>query len=311
MPDNSPDLNAVRVFAKVVEVGSFRGAAEALRVPRSTVSLRIAALEAQLGVLLLQRTTRLVTPTEAGLAYYQRVAPALATLDEADRLVAGLQDLPRGTLRISAPPEFGQQFLSPVVNRFLAAWPEVRLSIDISDRYVDLVGEGYDLAIRAGQLPDSSLIARKLGEAGLRCFASPAYLERHGRPRAPEELAEHDCILFGVPELRATWTFGAPPTARTVEVTGRLAVNSMHMAREAAVAGLGIARLPPLTTAAAERSGALIEVLEEWRSPGGRIHAVYPTSRHLSPKVRAFLDVLTEERSRVPWEHREGGVTPP
>ncbi len=296
------DLNAIQVFVKVIETGSFRGAARALGVPKSTVSRRLAGLEAHLGLRLLHRTTRKVALTEAGQGYYQQCALAIAALTEAGHALARTQQVPRGLLRISTPPTFGHLFLGDILLDFMREYPEVQAQVDLSDRHVDLISEGFDVAIRGGSLPDSSLVQRPLGESQVRCYASPGYLAARGTPETPHSLAGHECILYGTSEGAGQWTFQEQDEAVKVTVRGRFRANSFSLLRDAALADMGIARLPAFLTTRDEREGRLCAVLDGYRPPPMRLQAVYPTARHLSLKVRVFLDFLVERLTPPPWE---------
>lgn len=295
-----PDLDAAALFVKVIDAGSFRGAARALGVPKSTLSRRVAALEERLGARLLQRTTRRLGLTDAGVAYHRQASQAIAVLDDAERTVSELQEYPRGSLRVTAPMLFGVLFLPELVAEFLTTYPEVQLSLDLSDRAVDLVNEGYDLAIRAGVLADSSWIAHKLGGAPLQLLASPAYLRARGTPSRPEELTEHDCLIFGT-QPRAVWPFGGGRRARSVSVRGRMASNNFLVLRDAAIAGLGICRIPGFLAVEAARRRRLVTLLDEHVHDPTPLHVVYPSARHVSPKVRAFVDFVRARLGQRPF----------
>jgi DNA-binding transcriptional LysR family regulator len=296
------DLNEILVFTKVVDAGSFRGAARELGLPKSTVSRRVAALEERLGVRLLQRTTRKLGLTEVGAAFYRQCAAGVSVLLEAERDVTEMDATPRGLLRISIPLYFGDLFLSEYVVEFLEMYPEVEISIFASDRLVDLVEEGFDMAIRVGKLPDSSMKARSFGNSVERLFASPAYIAEHGEPATPAELEKHQCIVFGSSVGAATWTF--PGTRRPKHVTprGRYTVNSFPMALDAAVAGLGIVRAPTFLAVTPVRQGKLRPVLEDFPLQATPLSIIYPSSRNLSPKVRALIDFLVDRLDPPPWE---------
>lgn len=298
------DLNCVRAFVKVVETSSFRGAARALGVPKTTVSRRVRELEEQLGIRLLQRTTRRMALTDAGQALFGRCAPALVSIDEAGRSVAELREVPRGLLRVSMPTTFGQLFIVELASEFLVRYPEVRLAIELSDRHVDLVSEGYDVAIRGGELPDSSLRRRELGTTRMQCLASPEYLKVHPAPQTPRELTQHACVLYGSmdPGTGTGWTFETPSGPLKVQVRGRLAANSYFTVRDSALRGLGIARMFSFLAAEAVREGQLVPVLEAYGGAPMRLAAVYPSSQHLSAKLKALLDFLVERLTPPPWE---------
>lgn len=290
------DLNAVAVFLKVVELGSFRGAAQALRLPRSTVSLRVAQLEDGLGARLLERTTRALRLTEAGRAYQRQVGPALEAVELAGRAVADLEAEPSGSLRLTAPVELGQVLFGGVLAEYLRRCPGVKLDVELTDRRVDLVEEGFDLALRAGALADSTLVVRKLGapKRMLLC-ASPAYLARRGRPRRPADLVRHDCLVMSGARTATSWPFVVRGKPVLVEVTPRVAVNSLRVVRDLTLAGHGIARLPEQLTERARASGALRVVLAAHVGPGLPLHALYPSARHVSPKLRVLIEVLEQQ----------------
>lgn len=297
------DLNAVAVFVKVAEMKSFRAAAAALRVPRSTASLKVAQLEDRLGARLLERTTRALRLTDAGRAYYQQAAPALGALEAAGRAVGDMQAEPSGRLRITTPVELGQLVLGDVLAAYLERHPGVEVEAELLNRPVDLIEEGFDLAIRPGELPDSTLIARKLGRPQrLRLYASPAYLRRRGEPRRPEDLGRHDCLVLHT--RSTTWDFRGTRAPRSVAVRARVAANSLVVLRDLAVAGRGIARLPEFFGAAAVRARRLRTVLDEFAPPPVYVHALYPSARNVSPTVRALLALLEERSAAWPGDAR-------
>lgn len=290
------DANAILVFAKVVEAGSFVGASKALDMPTSTVSRKVSELEARLGARLLQRTTRSLSLTDEGRIYYAHAARVAAEVEEAELAVDRMQEAPRGRLRVTVPLNFG--FLAPAFASYLARYPEVELEVVGADRLVDLVHEGFDVAVRAGGLADSTLVARRLGDLQSFLVASPRFLERAGAPEAPRDLESTDCLVFGAGEL-VRWRLVKEDEELAVDVRARLVVNDFDFLEQAARAGLGIAMLPAFRCVA---HGGLSRVLPAWRSPAIPIHAVYPSTRHLSPKVKTFLDHLQAEMSPPPWE---------
>lgn len=297
------DINGSLVFVKVVELGSFRGAALALGIPKSTVSRKVTELETHLGARLLQRTTRHVGITDAGVAYYRHATMAVATLQDAERAVLDLQDRPTGMLRLTASINFGFLFLPAVVQEFLEENPDVQVTVDLSDRMVDLVEEGFDLAIRAGELPDSTFVAQRLGGTRLVYFASPGYLKKRGTPGTPDELAAHDCLIYGAASP-ATWTFRGARKPRQLPIKGRLVSNNYLFLRDSAIRGLGIARAPELIASEGLRRGRLQTVLDDFVLPETPLHVIYPSARHLSPKVRAFVAFLKKRFSPPPWQSR-------
>jgi DNA-binding transcriptional LysR family regulator len=284
------DLDSAALFVSVAEQGSFRGAARALGLPKSTVSRRVADLEARLGARLLQRTTRRVGLTDAGEAYYRQARIAVAALQEAERAVSDLSSEPRGTLRVSMPIDMGISSGSVLLARYLTQYPEVRVVADISNRRVDLVREGFDAAVRAGELDDSSLVAARVGLTTVHVYGSAAYLRKRGVPQTPEELVDHDCILFGQ-ATEAVWTFAGARQPKQVRVRGRVAANNLRVVRDLAAAGLGLAQLPGVMAFERPRLRA---VLDEFRMPPRPMQVVYPSARHLSPKVHAFVALMRE-----------------
>lgn len=293
-------LDDMQVFAKVVEAGSFTGAGRLLGLPKSTVSRRLAELEAGLGARLLERTTRRLRLTEVGETYHAACVRVMAEAEAAQQAVMETRRAPHGVLRITAPQVFGEAFMTPVIATFLAQWPAVEVDVVLTDQILDLVANRIDLAIRAGQMPDSSFIARKLGSADSICCASPAYLEARGAPRVPTDLEGHDCLMLRLGSQKPRWTFTGPDGEISVLVEGRFRVNSFPMVHQAALAGLGIARMPTFLCANDLASGRLVPLLDGYSSPAGSLFAVFPSSRHLSPKVRAFLDLLFEHFGDAP-----------
>lgn len=292
------DLNDVVVLVRVVETGSFSAAARRLGVPKSTVSRRISRLEKELGVRLLQRTTRKLNLTDAGKLYYQRCSKVLTDLDEVQRTIGNMQSEPRGTLRLSAPNDMAQPFVAGLIADYCARYPDVRVVVEISTRFVDLVAEGFDLALRAGSLQDSSLVARRLSKFQARLYASPEYLARAGVPQSPEALRKHRCLLLGAERNAAVWQLSGPDGVSRVEVVGAVTSNDVLLLRGAAVAGMGIVNLPILTCADEEQSGRLVRVLPEYGGTESGLYAVYPTGQQLSPKVRRFIELAVEHAAR-------------
>jgi DNA-binding transcriptional LysR family regulator len=288
------DLNAITAFVAVVEHHSFRAAARSLGVPKSTVSRRVALLEEQLGVQLLQRTTRTVTLTDVGEAFHARAGQALTTLSDAAREVRQSEASPRGVLRLTAPLSFAENYLGDIVSEFLQANPDVKVTLDLTDRYVDLVAEGYDLALRAGQLADSTLKAKLLGSNPFVLVASKKYLAARGVPKSPQELEHHDCIVYAPNERGVKWPMLIKRQVTPVPIRPRIAANSFLLARDFAAAGLGIARMPAGFSAEYEEEDQLVRVLEEFAPPPSPLHAVFPPGPHLAPRVRAFVDLLSQ-----------------
>ncbi len=302
--DNTSEM---AVFVRVVEAGNFSAAARELRLTPSAVSKLIGRLEDRLGARLLNRTTRSVTLTEEGRAFYQRCTPILAAIDEAERAVAELHGEPRGLLKVNASTAFGRYHIEPLIPGFLARYPDLRLELTLSESIVNLIEEEVDVAVRIGQLPDSSLIARKLGTARRIVVASPAYLERHGTPQTPDDLKDHNCLRLSKATSLNQWEFKGPKGTRRIEVGGNFEANSGIALHRAAVAGIGLIRVGNFTVAADVRTGRLVTVLADHEPTAeSNIYAVYPHNRHLSAKVRAFVDMLVDAFLPVPpWERAE------
>lgn len=286
-------LAALESFARVAETGSFSAAARALNLSKSLVSRQVSALEAELGSRLIARTTRSLTLTEAGRSYYDQVARILTQMEEADLSVSQLQATPRGKLRVSAPVSFSMLRLAPALPDFLALYPEIEVDIVLNDRRVDLLADGFDLAIRIGKLADSSLIARKLSDIKRYVCASPDYLALRGTPKVPADLKRHDCLCYSNVDLMTEWRFtdldGRP---LSVEVKGRVHANNGDLLRAAALRGLGFLELPDFLVASDVEKGDLVSVLEPYIRQDSAVYAVYPHARYLPPKIRVFVDFL-------------------
>ena len=284
------DLNELLIFAKVIQTGSFSLASQLLGIPKSTVSRKILELEERLGTRLIQRTTRKLSLTDVGRLYYAHCARIVAEVEEAERAVSSLQQSPRGVLRVTAPVNIS--FLGPILADFLQQFPEVQLDLVCTDRVVNLVEEGFDVGIRAGLLADSGLMARRLGSLQRYLVASPAYVSRRGAPETPQALTRHDCLVFGVGNERLSWPLMREGRTEGIEITPRLVVNDLEVLHEAAVAGLGIALLPATRCTGDFQQERLMQLLPGWHLPETPVHAVYPSNRHLSSKVKAFVDHL-------------------
>ncbi|TSC19846.1 LysR family transcriptional regulator [Corallococcus sp. Z5C101001] len=301
MAANPPLLDDMLLFTEVVTTGSITSAGERLGLRKSTVSRRLAALEERLGTRLLERNTRRLRLTEAGREYHAHCARIVAEAREVNAALSEARGTARGTLRIATLSLLGE-LLTPVIAELLLHQPRLRVELSLAQTHVDLVAEEYDLALRTGPLADSSLVARKLGRVRTGCYASPTYLSRHGTPRSPDELRAHECVLLAEPGTDEVWFFGEGKGARTVPVTGRLRVPSVRAGQAAARAGLGIVRLPASLVAEDVRTGLLVPVLVSDTPPGLPIFAVYPSSRQLPVKVRAFLELLSARGAALPWE---------
>jgi DNA-binding transcriptional LysR family regulator len=283
------NLNDVRVFTRVVDAGSFTGAAQLLDLPTSTVSRRVARLEEELGVRLLHRTTRRLSLTAPGKLYFERCSRIVEEFADAEREVTQAQATPKGRVRVTAPVDFS--VVSNLASGFLHDFPDVHLELDLTNRRIDLVEEGYDVALRAGILTDSSLVAYKLAESTMTLVASPDYLRERGEPRRINDLTKHDCIVFGKLGPQATWPLRSKKETVTVTVTGRISVNHLQAAKSAALAGLGIAMIPGAYCGAELRDGTLAAVLPKIGAPAGGMWLVVP-NRHMAPAARAFVEYI-------------------
>jgi DNA-binding transcriptional LysR family regulator len=305
---SSVSLDLFAAFAKVAELQGFSGAARALGVSKATVSKQVAELEARLGVALLHRTTRRLSLTEAGgrvLARAQRmVEEAEAAAEEAAETRTSL----RGRVRVAAPLSFAVRYLAPVLPAFLAAHPEVQLELSLDDRRIDLIAEGFDLAIRISQMPDSSLRARPLAPVRLSVVASPAYWAAHGRPQRPEELSLHPCFRYANLPTGVFWTFEGPDgQSARVAVDGPLCINNGDAELPSLRAGIGVALLPDFIIWEDVKAGALEAVLSDWRSPEPTLHILSPPGRAQPRRVRAFADFVIAQfgGGRAPWQTDE------
>jgi DNA-binding transcriptional LysR family regulator len=296
----SGDLNEMLVFARVVQAGSFTAAAAALGMPKSTVSRKVAELEERLDARLLQRTTRKLSLTDVGRTYYEYCARIAADVDDAERAVSDLQGTPRGLLRVTAP--INVAFLGPIVSDYLERYPEVQLDLFCTGRAVDLVEERYDIGIRAGSLADSSLVARSLGRVSWFLVATPAYLKRRGSPKSPDDLAQHDLLFFGSGSMSVALRLERGDSAAQLHIPARLLVSDMDILRSVVTAGQGIALLPAFLCVADLRARVLDRVLREWTAPATPVQVVYPSTRHISPKVKSFVEHLQQRMTPPPWE---------
>jgi DNA-binding transcriptional LysR family regulator len=288
-------FQALSTFAKVVELGSFAAAASRLEVSTSAVSRQVSELESRLEVRLIHRTTRRLSLTEAGQAFYERCVQLLADLEETEASVRSEAVVPRGTLRISCGVTFGERHLGPAVAEFAACHPQIAFDLDLSDRTVDLVEEGFDLAVRVGPVTQQALVARRLGEMQLVCCASPAYLASRPPLATPDDLRQHECFAYTYAATGSAWTFEGPDgTRHTPRITFRHRSNNGSMLAALAAAGVGVTLEPDFIVAPALREGRLVRVLADYRTPRAPISAVYPSRRHLSAKVRSFVDFLAE-----------------
>nr|BDT29421.1 LysR family transcriptional regulator [Bacteriovorax sp. HI3] len=287
------DFNEVAIFISVVQEGSFSQAAKKLGMPNSTVSAKVSNLEKRLGVTLIQRTTRKLNITPAGQAYFKRCIQGLEEIKAAESEIAAVQGEPQGLLRITAPNELGSSILPGIVSQYTKKYPKARIEVLLTDRRVDLLSENVDLAIRAGELKDSSLIAKRIGTLYFAPFASPKYLKTKGTPTHPRELRNHSCLQFtpvGVDEWKMTSAKGS----LNVPIPGRILINDMFALKKMALMDDGIVFLPTYYCYQEVKSNKLIRILPEWRSHLTPIHFVYPAQRFVTPKLSAFITLATD-----------------
>ena len=289
-------LTEMEAFATVVDQGGFTDAAKKMGISKSAVSKHVSALETRLGARLLNRTTRRVSPTEIGLAYYDRARRVLNDAGEADALVTSMQSAPSGLLRISVATDFGVNHLSPVLGGFLSEFPDITVNMVLNNRFVELISEGFDLAVRIGELEDNTLRARKLPETTQRMIASPAYFSQYGRPEKIDDLNAHKLLHYSNQSDSAVWKLTAPSgERRQVRTAGWLTVNDGQSLLNACIGGLGIAYLPSFLYADAMEKGLVEVAIPELPVETKGIYAVYPPGRFTQPKVRAFIDFLAHE----------------
>lgn len=288
-------FRSTQAFVCVVEAQSFVGAARRLNITPSAVSKQVARLEQHLGVRLLQRTTRSLSPTEEGTQYHRRCAAILSDLEAANREAASNDPIPRGLLRITAPTLLGYAFVARVLSEFQARFPEVTVDLDLSDRMVDIVDEGYDVAIRSSaQLPSSSLVAKKLAPHEFIMCASPSYIRDHGEPKRPSDLSLHRCLMRRGTDRDDVWTMVGPTGPCDVAVHGHFYSNSRIAIHQATLAGAGVALLPHYLVDDAIKDGTLVHILPDYRLADRWVYAVYAHRQSLPGKLRAFLDFISE-----------------
>jgi len=292
------------VFVRVAETENFSAAARALKLTPSAVSKLIGRLEDRLGAQLLNRTTRRVSLTGEGRTFYQHCVPILSAIDEAEQAISGRHGEPRGLLKANASTAFARDHILPLIPGFLARYPEIRLQLTVSETLVNLVEEEIDVAIRIGQLPDSSLIARKLGGVRRMVVGAPSYLEKYGIPKKPDDLKDHNCLILSTGTTFNLWEFKGANRPRRIEVNGNFETNNAVALLNAALAGIGLIRAGDFTLASEIKAGRLVPVLADFETTTEtNVYAVYPHNRHLSPKVRVFIDMLVDAFLPVaPWE---------
>ena len=295
-------FQAITAFVRVVEAGSFARAADRMGASVSAVSRHVAELEAHLAVRLLNRTTRRLSLTEGGQAFFDRCVQLLADLEEAEAAVSSAALVPRGTLRLTCSASFGSRHLAPAIAAFAVRHPQMRFDVELSERFVDLVEEGFDLAVRIGAAGSQNVVARRIGTTRMLCCAAPSYLERNGEPRKPEDLATHQCMSYEYLPNRNVWSFRDPAGAeRSVRITGAIHSNNGRFLVALAASGAGISREPDFISGPDVRAGRLKPILRDFEPLPLPIYVVYPSRRHLSAKVRAFADFLAERFAKEKW----------
>lgn len=301
-------LNDIEVFVKVVECGSFTEAAERLEVSKSVVSKYVTRLETSLNARLLNRTTRRLSLTEVGRAFYERSAQSLREIDDAVQDVSRMAGNPTGLLKLNTPMSFGILHVAPHLPEFMQRYPDITVEMTLDDRKVDIIEPAFDVSIRIADLPDASFVARRLGPCRHHIVASADYIDREGRPLVPSDLARHNVLTYQHQASRAEWHFQSKEPARqgkvsSVSVGGRLQVNNSLALREMVLGGLGVARMPSFAVASDIRSGRLIRLLPGYSTLELSIYAIYPERRHLSPKARVFVDFMASKVTDHPgWE---------
>ena len=285
-------LDGVAVFVGVINAGSFTAAAQALGHSTSYVSKAVTRLEKRLGSRLLNRTTRTISLTDAGRAYYERCSQIVIDAENAERSINQLQERPSGLLRINAPGSFGFKYLLDVLSQFMHRYPEVKLEVEFNDRLIDVVAEGYDVVIRVGEIKDSNLVARKFTTSRGVVVASPDYLKRKGCPKQADDLAQHDCIAYSLLPTPTQWVFYKDGVRTSVAVDPRALCNSGDIEVAMAVQGIGITRLPLFICEQEVASGDLMIILEDYDQLELDVYAVYPHRQYLTAKVRAFVDFV-------------------
>lgn len=292
------DLNEIAVFIKVVECGSFSLAAKKLGMPNSTVSSKVSSLEKRLNTTLIQRTTRKLVVTPAGLAYYKKCVQGLEEIRGAEEELAQVRGEPEGLLRITGPVELGNSIIPKLISEYTKKYPKVTVEVILTDRRVDLIAESVDLAIRAGELKDSTLIAKRIGTTHFVLVASPKYLKNNGTPTHPRDLVKHSCLQFA-PLGSEHWKLTSSKGAYNAPIKPKVLANDFNMIKSHSLIDDGIAFLPIFFVYPELKSGKLIRVLPEWKSSAGPIHFVYPAQKFVTPKLSAFITLASESFKEV------------
>ncbi|MFV0596445.1 LysR substrate-binding domain-containing protein [Shewanella sp.] len=288
-------FSALPIFVTVVECGSFSAAGQKLGLSKSAISKRITQLEQHLGIQLLQRTTRSLSLTDAGARYFEYIRPAVQLTQEGLDAISELQQVPKGNLRISVPMVFGRLYIAPLIAEFLKRYPNIQLQMQMDDKTTDLIAGGFDLAIRIGELPDSSLIARKIAPCVSVICASPAYLAQHGLPIVPSELTQHNCLFYSYFQDGVEWSFLSPDGMQRIQPKGNYQVNNSDAIHLACLDGLGIANLPRFIVESDLQAGRLQTLLTDYPLPEHGIYAVYPQRKYLPTKVTVLIEFLRDK----------------
>lgn len=292
----------MNTFISVVEAGGISAAATRMNIAKSVISRRLKELEAHLGVELFHRTTRRMNLTDSGHTFYQQSVRILADLIEAEHATSRFHGALKGNLKVALPLSFGLMHLGPAINAFLEAHPEIRFDLDFNDRQVDLLAEGFDLAIRIANLPDSSLIARRIVPINITLCASPTYLDRNGKPNSPTALTHHQCLAYNLTSNYEYWNlYDVEGQVTRIKITPYLKASNGEFLRDAAVDGLGIALIPTFIVYKEIESGALVPILDRYCYSSLAVYAIYPQTRHLSQRVRVFIDFLIKRFEKCPY----------
>lgn len=285
---------SMRMYLAVVDGGSFAAAADKLDVSRAMVSKQVQKLEEHLGTRLLNRTTRRLSLTETGREFYERSMQIVSDVEEAEQIAGQMTRMPQGVLRVTIPLSYGQHRLAGIIGDYTQAYPQVQLDISLSDRKVDLIDEGFDLAIRIGAMPQSDLVARKIGGVRSIVCAAPSYLKKHGAPQAPTDLAAHACLGYTLTGTGTEWRLEGPDGTLAIPISGPIKADNGDIIRLAALRGAGIVFQPQFIIGDDVDAGRLVRVLPDWQSAELGVYAVYPSRKHLSAKVRTFVDFLVD-----------------